>query len=127
MQKSKSIWIHLYNSLFVVSSTYREIAYLETPIFELFDELDTSISMGLSEQSLSFFRDEGWIDKQTASELGRFRDFLRRMPIETWNSSDFDSSEDWILARKWATDIMTKLKMNKRGWDSTGEVTIFLG
>ena len=118
--KKKTVWTDLCNCFYVVSHPYSDIAYLESPVFEVFDDLDTSIIMGLREESLSFFVTEGWIDEAMKEELSRFRDHLERIENRYWNPEDFDRWEDWVSARNWAKALVSKLGLKNDGWDSTG-------
>jgi hypothetical protein len=125
MDKRKTSWVFLYNCLYVISSKYSEIAHLESPVFELFDELDSAIIGGLNERSLSFFMDQHWVDQTLKEELIRFRDYLNGISPEYWNAKDFDGSEDWRIARGWACLLMEKLNMRRNGWNSEGSVVIY--
>jgi|LakMenEpi03Aug12_release.lakeMendotaPanAssembly.Ray.scaffolds.fasta_scaffold884687_2 hypothetical protein len=118
-------WTSLYNCLYLISSQYEDIASLESPVFEIFEDLDTRISVGLNDESLSFFEDQGWINDDMKGELSRFRDFVNKIDSKYWNADDFDYLEDWRLARDWATSLMRKLKMEKSGWDSDGTTVIY--
>ena len=118
-------WTSLYNCLYLVSSRYKDIVSLQSPIFEVFEDLDTRIAVGLNDENLSFFVSEGWINESVKGELSQFRDFVNSIQSTYWNASDFDHLEDWKLARDWAAVLMTKLKMERRGWNSDGEVVIY--
>lgn len=118
-------WTSLYNCLYLISSLYKDIASLESPVFEIFEDLDTRITVGLNDQSLSFFVSQGWIDESLKGELSRFKDFVNRIESKYWNADDFDHLEDWRLAREWANSLMRKLKMEKNGWNSDGETIIY--
>jgi len=125
MNRSKTVWVDLYNCLYIISSKYHEISLLQSPIFEIFEELDSKIIMGLSETSLTFFYSEGWIDDSIRKELAKFRDYVNSIPSMHWNADDFDYLEDWGLARDWAISLMKKMKMEKNGWNSNGEIIIY--
>jgi len=118
-------WIALYNCLYLVSSHYRDIVSLESPVFEIFEDLDTRVIVGLNDESLSFFLKEGWISEGMRKELSRFRDFVNNIDSKYWNEEDFDHLEDWNLAREWATTLMGKLGLKNRGWNSDGETIIY--
>lgn len=117
-------WTDLYNCLYLTSSHYKDVAFLESPILQVLDELETRMMMGLNDQSLNLFINEGLIDESMKSELSRFRDFVMKIDGHYWNTEDFDHLEDWNLARDWAKSLMKKLKLEKKGWDSSGEVVI---
>jgi hypothetical protein len=118
-------WTSLYNCLYIISSENKDIASLESPVFEIFEDLDTRITVGLNDQSLSFFLSQGWINEGAKGELSRFRDFVNKIDSKHWNADDFDHLEDWTLARDWAVSLMHKLKMEKNGWNSDGETVIY--
>lgn len=118
-------WTSLYNCLYVISSHYEDIASLESPVFEIFEDLDTRITVGLNDESLSFFTGQGWINEDMKGELLRFRDFVNKIDSRYWNANDFDCLEDWGFARDWATSLMRKLKMEKSGWDPDGTTVIY--
>lgn len=118
-------WTSLYNCLYLISSQYEDIASLESPVFEIFEDLDTRITVGLNDESLSFFTGHGWINEDMKGELLRFRDFVNTIDSKYWNANDFDYLEDWGLARDWATSLMRKLKMEKSGWDPDGTAVIY--
>ncbi|HEY9046885.1 MAG TPA: hypothetical protein VIN08_13370 [Ohtaekwangia sp.] len=118
-------WIALYNCLFLVSSRYREIASLESPIFEIFEDLDTRLIVGLNDESLEIFLKEGWINDGMRRELSQFRDFVNNIDSKYWNAEDFDHLEDWNLAREWAITLMSKLGFKNKGWNSNGETIIY--
>ncbi|HTF18214.1 MAG TPA: hypothetical protein VK658_09095 [Chryseolinea sp.] len=119
------LWTSLYNCLYLISSRYREIESLQSPVFEIFEDLDTRTGIGLSDESLSVFLSEGRISEVMKEELSRFKDFLNKIESKYWNAHDFDHLEDWRLARAWAATLMQKLKMEKNGWNSDGEVVIY--
>jgi hypothetical protein len=124
--KSKTSWIYLYNCLYIASSNYTEIKYLESPIFEVLDELETMIEASLRKDTLDFFEKNQWIDRKLREELEKFYDYVDNIAAKHWNIKDFDEHEDWNLTREWAKSLMKKLGMEKNGWDSTGEKTIYL-
>ena len=117
-------WTSLYNCLYLVSSHYGDIASLESPVFEVFEDLDTRITVGLNDQSLASFVSEGRFSEAIKNELSQFRDFINNIDSKYWNTVDFDHLEDWKLARDWATTLMGKLNMKRSGWDSSGEMLI---
>jgi hypothetical protein len=122
---SSFLWTSLYNCLHLISSRYEEIESLQSPVFEIFEDLDTRAGVGLSDESLSVFLNEGRIDKVMKGELLRFRDFLHGIESKYWNSNDFDHHQDWELARAWAVILMQKLRMKKKGWNSDGESVMY--
>ncbi|WP_422003552.1 hypothetical protein [Roseivirga pacifica] len=122
MKKEGSIWINLYNALFVISSRYADLKHLESPVFEVLDELESSIVDGLRQESLNYYLDNKWIDDREKDELIKFRQHLDSINTEQWNKYDFDSSEDWNLARSWAKSLMVRLGIKNNGWNSTGEI-----
>ncbi len=124
-EKEGTAWGYLYNCMYLTSSWYGEIAYLESPIFEIFDELDSTIIGGLNERTLSFFQEKGWIGDTLRKELIRFKQHINSIDAQYWNPDDFDNLEDWKLARDWAKALMGKLKMKKGGWNSEGQVVIY--
>jgi len=124
MKKETSIWINLYNTLFVISSMYEDLQHLESSVFEVLDELESSIADGLRQKSLNFYRENNWIDEDQEKELQKFHQFLDGIDAKYWNEYDFDNSEDWILARAWAKSIIQKLDIKMNGWNSTGEIVI---
>ena len=68
----------------------------------------------------------GIISDEIAGELNRLNDFVMKIKGEYWNEDDFDHSEDWNLARRWADSLMQKLGMQKKGFDSHGEFITYL-
>jgi len=118
-------WTSLYNCLYLISSQYKDIAPLQSPVFDVFEDLDTRITVGLNDESLSFFVSEDWINKDVKGELLNFRFFLNKIEPKHWNEDDFDHLEDWRMAREWAIALMKKLKMTNKGWNSDGEVVIY--
>ena len=117
-------WVSLYNCLYLISSNYKDIVQLESNVFEIFEDLDTRLSVGLNAQSLSAFVHEGWIDNEIEKTLSRFRDFVNEIDSQHWNANDFDHLEDWKIARGWANNLMIKLNLKNRGWDSSGETVM---
>ncbi|MDN5204927.1 hypothetical protein QQ008_26290 [Fulvivirgaceae bacterium BMA10] len=126
MKKKGTVWIDLYNCLYLVSSKYNEVEYLESPIFEIFDELDSSIINGLSMESLKFFLENDWITEEQKKELNQFKQYLVGIDDKYWNKIDFDLQEDWLFLKKWSISLMDKLGMKKKGWDSDGEQVIIV-
>ncbi len=118
-------WISLYNCLYLISSRYKDIANLQSQVFDIFEDLDTRISIALNEQSLSFFVREGWIDEDIKRNLVKFKDFIDKIDSRHWNANDFDYHEDWEMARSWANNLMNKLNLKNRGWDSSDETIIY--
>ena len=114
--------VFLYNGLYAISSNYKDLEHLESPIFEVMDEIDSCIVTGFSDQALQNYSDSG-IEDGTVNELRRFRDFVGKIDNEYWNPDDFDSYEDWKIARSWATSLLGKLGMTKRSWN-TGNTKI---
>ena len=98
-----------------MSSSYKDVAHLESLVFEIFDEIDSTIIGGLNETTLSFFLAEGWIDENTRRELAQFRDHINKIDSQYWNPDDFDYLEDWKLARDSANVLTSKLKIKKEG------------
>jgi len=45
--------------------------------------------------------------------------------LHCWNENDFDQLEDWKIARGWANNLMIKLNLKNKGWDSSGEVVTY--
>lgn len=76
MEKSASIWINLYNTLFLISYCYDELKCLESPIFEVLDELETSLINGLRDEALDFYESKSWIDSSVKTELINFRNHV---------------------------------------------------
>jgi len=122
--KKDSVWIDLYNSLYIVSSSSSELIKLETPIFEPLDELETALINGFHVKSLKLFVDEKWITLLQKKELLKFKTYIEKIDSAYWNLTDFDNHPDWILVRKWANSILQNLEETKRGWDSTNEIVI---
>lgn len=118
-------WTAVYNCLYLTSSRYNEVAFLESPVFEVLNELDTELIVGFNDQSLSHFVKAGLVDESMSNELSRFRDFVMKIDRQHWNTEDFDHLEDWNLARDWATSLMKKLRLEKKGWNADGEVIIY--
>lgn len=125
MRKEDSIWVNLYNCLYILSSNFCEIEYLNSPIFEVFDELETALYMGLKEDSLNQFLSEKWIDLELKEELNNLRNFVDNIEPKLWNSDKFDSHEDWKLVKKWSSNLLSRLSMKKKGWNNTGEIIIY--
>ena len=125
MDKRKTAWVSLYNCLYVTSSKYKDIAHLESRVFEIFEDLDSAILVGLEETTLSFFIEQEWITSELKTELASFRDHLNAIPSKNWNADDFDHLEDWKLVREWSVALMQKLKMDRRGWNSDGTAIIY--
>ena len=121
IKKENSVWVDLYNCLFILSSDSKELEKLASPIFEPFDELELAMINGLKDSSLNLFLEYDWIDKSTKDELVKFRDFVNKINAELWNFDDFASHEDWSFAKKWALYFLNMLGEERRGWDSTGE------
>jgi hypothetical protein len=118
-------WIDLYNCLYLASSTYEEVSFLESPVFEVLDELETRMRMGMSEDSLTYFLSEGLINDVNGQELAKFRDFVFAIDSKHWNPTDFNYYQDWKLVKDWAIALLKKLGIEKNGWNSDGEVVIY--
>ena len=104
--------VFLYNGLYAISSNYKDLEHLESPIFEVMDEIDSCIVTGFSAQALRNYSDSGIED-----------DFIDKIDNEYWNPHDFDNYEDWTIARSWATSLLGKLGMTKKSWN-TGSTKI---
>jgi hypothetical protein len=115
----------LYNCLYLVSLEYDQISHLESQTFEIFDELDTTITGGLNERALIFILDKEWIDTSTKNELENFREYLNGIDAQRWNLNDFNYYEDWTIAREWANTLIEKLNMKKNGWCPSGKIDIY--
>ncbi|MEL7005423.1 MAG: hypothetical protein AAFN93_22225 [Bacteroidota bacterium] len=126
IDKRNSVWVDLYNTLFLVSSNYGEIKHLESPIFEVLDELETVLYTAFRLDVLNQFQENGWIDEVIKTELVQFYNHVDKIENSRWNSIDFDNYEDWVIAKKWAKSLMNKLNMDRQGWDSTGSTVIYL-
>jgi len=124
-EKTGTAWTFLHNCLYLVSSGYSDITHLDSPVFEIFDELDSAIIGGLNERTLSFFISKCWINENEKRELEKFRDHVNKIDGRNWNPDDFDNLEDWKLARDWANALMSRLKMKKDGWNSEGKIVIY--
>lgn len=120
-------WIYLYNCLYLTSSRYDEVRHLESNIFEVMDELETALHVGMHEDRLDEHVKEGLINEERRIELGNFRNYVLAIEPHLWNPEEFDRSDDWDLARKWANTLLMKLNLKKRGWDSSGEYVIYTG
>ena len=118
-------WTSLYNCLYLISSEYEDIVSLKSPVFEIFEDLDTAIAVGLNDENISYFAGKGWITEEIKGELLQFRDFVDRIDPKYWNENDFDHLEDWKLARVWASSLMKKIKMERRGWNSDGSFILY--
>lgn len=125
MEKEKSTWVDLYNGLYILSSSEEIIRQMETPIFEVLDELDTALEMGFSQQSLESFYDYGWINHSALKELQSFNRVIHKIDLKFWNLSDFLEEEDWLIIREWSKKIFHTLNMKDNGFDSTGIQIIY--
>ena len=125
MNKKESVWIDLYNALYIMSSKYKDIQHLESPVFDVFEELDTAIMNGLKDSNLALYFEEEWITLTLYQEFKKFGEYINSISSELWNESDFDKHPDWELARKWAVSLLSKIGEKKRGWDSTGDTIVF--
>ena len=112
--------------MYLSSSNYSEVSSLNSPIFEVLDELETLLYTAFRIDVLNQFQENGWIDEIIKAELIQFHDYVDKIENRYWNPNDFDRHEDWVLARKWANSLMNKLNMKKQGWDSSGSTVIYL-
>ena len=115
----------LYNGLFAISSQYKDLEHLESPIFEVMDEIDSCIVTGFSEQAFENYYRSG-IDLEIINELRSFGEFVDKIENQYWTPEHFDQYEDWEIARKWAYKLMKKLGMRRNGWYSSGTNIIYL-
>lgn len=116
MDKRKTSWIQLCNCLYFISCQYDSLRYLESPIFEPFEDLDSSIQVGLSNDSLQFYLTNEWIDIVLMNELKKFRDFTNSIDSNLWNPIEFDVNIDWGLARDWAISLKMRLGIDNEDW-----------
>ena len=125
MNKRGTVWGDLYNTLFVISSSFQDLQNLQNPYFDVLDELDSAIINGLNDTSLIFFLEQGWIEDDMYRELLAFRSEIEKLDNILWNHNDFDNHEDWIFLRNWSKALLKKFKIKKDGWNSDGEIVIF--
>lgn len=118
--------LFLYNGLYAISSYYKDLKHLESPIFEIFDEIDTCIEVAFNEQSFSYFLEKEIVDNSLVQELRKFKEHIGRIDAEYWNEYDFDKVEDWEIARKWASSLLDKLGMERQGWDDSRTTNIYI-
>ncbi len=126
MKKEKStLWSNLYNALYLISSYYDDIKYIENNIIEVMDEIEGELDSGCHTQSIDQFLKEGWINVDTAKELTNFYKYVSNISPTLWNISNFDTHEEWQLARNLANTLLEKIGETKKGYDSSGDIIIF--
>lgn len=114
----------LYNGLFAISSYYKDLKYLESPIFEVMDEIDSCIITGFTKQALRNYLKSG-IDPKVVEEIGKFGEFVNKIENKYWNPDDFDNYDDWKLAREWASNLLNLLGWKKKSWDDSETTVIY--
>lgn len=124
MNKNKTGLLFLYNALYAISSSYKDLEYLESPIFNIMDEIDSCISAGFCEQALSNYS-KGGLHDELVSEIGEFGKCVSRIENEYWNPYDFDNYEGWRSARDWAKSLRKKLGMMNKGWYNSGSIVLW--
>ena len=77
-------------------------------------------------QSIELYVENGRINLDTAKELTNFYKYVGNISPTLWNTPDFDTHEDWAMARKWANALLEKIGESKKGYDSSGNITIYL-
>ena len=125
MKKKGTVWVDLYNTLYFMSCTSKEIKKLQSPIFDPLDELDSAIIMGLRNDALLFFSKNNWISDELKNELIQFRNHLHKINSSFWNFYDFDNHEDWKIARLWSRKLLVKIGEDSKGWDSSNQIIFF--
>ncbi|MGB3513540.1 MAG: hypothetical protein WBA93_30885 [Microcoleaceae cyanobacterium] len=99
---------------------------MNSPIFEVLDELETLLCTVFESDVLNQFQENGWINETVKTELIQFYQHVDKIENCYWNPIDFDNYEDWVIAKNWALSLMEKLKMERQGWDSSGSTVIYL-
>ncbi|WP_436516253.1 hypothetical protein [Ekhidna sp. To15] len=125
MERKKGT-LFLYNGLYAISSYYEDLKHLESPVFEVFDEIDSCITVGFSDQSILYYLKNKIVDKALADELRKFKEHVEKIDAEYWNDYDFNKIEDWEIARKWAHSLLEKLGMERQGWDDSSTTNIYI-
>ena len=119
-------WVYLYNCLYMTSCSFAELAPLESPILQIFDELETQYVRAFHPQAISNRIAEGLVDPELSRELTSLYEFVFKIDIVYWNESDFDNFDDWKFARRWSSTLMQKLGMERKGLDTSGEFVTYV-
>ena len=122
----KGYWQTLCNALHLISKFYNDHKHIENNIVEIMDEIEGELDSGFHTQSIELYIENGRINIDTARELTQFYNYVINISPALWNTSDFDTHEEWQLARDWANTLLKKLGESKKGYDSSGDIIIYL-
>jgi hypothetical protein len=126
MKNKSTGFVFLYNGLYAISSKYSELAHLESPIFEVMDEIESCIYTGFNQSALENYKQSG-VQSEVVHEIGKFGEFVLSINSENWNPHNFENDDDWQLARKWAESLLDKIGMERSGWNDGNTKIIYLG
>jgi len=111
MEKNDSVWFWLKNTILMVSKDYKDLKYLESPVCEILDEIDTAYSMGLSDQSLRFFIKQKWLNEKQKKKLKKLKESMDNLENKKWNLIDFDNDSEWLAIKKIAKTLKKELNL----------------
>lgn len=123
MQKNESFWWKsLYKSLFLLITPYEELISQLPSHFDILDEFEGELDNAINEDSLLFYVDRKWLTQTQVEELYTFYEFIQKIQPKPWTLSDFNSGEDWLIAKKWAKKIFDDIGFENTGYDSFEEI-----